>query len=48
MFLKSINVDYGNCWREFGFLWAYIVFSCAAAVFFYWLGRVSKSSRVKE
>lgn len=48
MFLKSINVDFDNRWRDFGFLWAYIIFNCAAAVFFYWLGRVPKSSKVKK
>ncbi|KAJ0109472.1 ABC-2 type transporter [Diaporthe amygdali] len=48
MFLKGINVDFGNRWRDFGFLWAYVVFNCAAAVFFYWLARVPKNNKVKK
>lgn len=48
IFLKGINVDFANRWRNFGFLWAYIIFNCAAAVFFYWLARVPKNRKVKK
>lgn len=47
-FLASINIDYDNRWRNFGFFWVYIVFNTAAAFFFYWLARVPKKSKMKK
>ncbi|KAL2755434.1 hypothetical protein ACRALDRAFT_1082331 [Sodiomyces alcalophilus JCM 7366] len=44
-FLASINIDFANRWRNFGFLWVYIAFNIVAAFFFYWLARVPKKSR---
>ncbi|BCR83618.1 putative ABC multidrug transporter [Aspergillus chevalieri] len=41
-FLSSINVSFGNRWRDFGFMWAYCVFNIAVAVLLYWLMRVPK------
>lgn len=46
-FLASINSDFGHRWRNFGFLWVYIVFNIGAALFFYWLARVPKGRSVK-
>lgn len=47
-FLKGITVDFNNRWRDFGILWAYVIFNAAAAVFLYWVVRVpKKSGRVK-
>ncbi|KAH6954654.1 ABC-2 type transporter-domain-containing protein [Fusarium avenaceum] len=47
-FLKKINVSYDNRWRDFGLLWAYVVFNCAAAVAIYWLVRVPRKSKSKK
>ncbi|KAF5667190.1 atpase [Fusarium heterosporum] len=47
-FLKRINVDYDNRWRNFGLLWAYVIFNCAAAVTIYWLVRVPRKSKTKK
>lgn len=44
-FLAGINMNFGNRWRDFGFLWAYIIFNLSAALFFYWLVRVPKASK---
>lgn len=47
-FLKLINVNFDNRWRNFGLLWAYVVFNCAAAVAIYWLVRVPKKGKSKK
>ncbi|KAI0030129.1 ABC-2 type transporter-domain-containing protein [Vararia minispora EC-137] len=47
-FLAGVFADYNNRWRDFGLLWVYIVFNACAALFFYWLARVPKGSRVKK
>lgn len=45
-FLASLNADFDNRWRNFGFLWVYVVFNIGAAIGLYWLARVPKKSRV--
>ncbi|KAI9743048.1 MAG: hypothetical protein M1818_003343 [Claussenomyces sp. TS43310] len=45
VYLASIYSFYSQRWRNFGFMWIYICFNTAAAVFFYWLARVPKKSR---
>ena len=47
-FLKSVNSDYSERWRNFGLMWVYIVFNVAGAIFLYWLVRVPKKSNVKK
>lgn len=47
-FLASLNLDYGQRWRNFGLLLVYIAFNIAAALFFYWLARVPKKTKSKE
>lgn len=44
VFLQSVNIDYADRWRNFGILWAFIIFNIFAAVFFYWLVRVPKKA----
>ncbi|ETS76917.1 hypothetical protein PFICI_10791 [Pestalotiopsis fici W106-1] len=46
-FLASLNVDFANRWRDFGFVLAYCVFNIVAAIGFYWLARVPKGKKVK-
>ncbi|KZL77189.1 multidrug resistance protein CDR1 (ABC-2 type transporter) [Colletotrichum tofieldiae] len=47
-FLRGISVEFGNRWRDFGFLWIYTIFNLAMAVLIYWLVRVPKKSMVKK
>ncbi|KAL1877939.1 Multidrug resistance protein [Diaporthe australafricana] len=47
-FLSSINVSWDNRWRDFGILWAYIVFNVSAATFIFWLARVPKRKGDKK
>lgn len=38
--LAQFGISYGTRWRDFGILWAYVLFNIAAAVGLYWLVRV--------
>lgn len=42
-FLNAVNSNPQHMWRNWGIIWAYIVFNIFGAVFFYWLGRVPKN-----
>jgi len=44
-FLKQINIDYADRWRNFGLMLLYIAFNLAGAVFIYWLARVPKKGK---
>ncbi|EER44595.1 multidrug resistance protein [Histoplasma capsulatum H143] len=46
-FLASIGSYYSDAWRNFGFMWVYIVFNIVGAVFIYWLTRVPKGAKAK-
>lgn len=48
VFLNQVSANYDDRWRNFGILWAFIVFNVCAAVFFYWLARVPKNKGKKE
>lgn len=39
-FLTNFDIHYGNRWRNFGIMWAYIIFNVFAAIGLYWLARV--------
>lgn len=45
VFLKSVNSNFKDAWRNFGILWVYIVINCFGAVGLYWLARVPKGKR---
>ncbi|KAE8348673.1 ABC-2 type transporter-domain-containing protein [Aspergillus coremiiformis] len=47
-FLAQVSSYYEDRWRNFGIMWAFIVFNIAAAVFIYWLARVPKGKRTKN
>ncbi|KAL2262783.1 hypothetical protein VTK26DRAFT_77 [Humicola hyalothermophila] len=47
-FLASVNSDYADRWRNFGILFAYIVFNIFAALALYWLVRVPKKKLGKK
>ena len=42
-FLSLVSYSYGERWRDFGIMWAYIVFNVGAALGLYWLARVPKT-----
>lgn len=47
-FLATVNSFYSERWRNFGLLWAYIIFNVCGAVLLYWLVRVPKKKAKKE
>lgn len=46
--LASLSVHYSNRWRDFGILWAYVLFNICAALFLYWLARVPRKQKFVE
>jgi ATP-binding cassette subfamily G (WHITE) protein 2 (PDR) len=48
VFLSQINSSYSERWRNFGILWAFIIFNMFAAVGLYWLARVPKKQGKKK
>ncbi len=46
--LARMSVYYSNRWRDFGILWAYVLFNICAALFLYWLARVPRKQKVLE
>lgn len=48
VFLASLSSNYSHRWRNFGIMWAYIIFNIAAALFLYWLARVPRKQKVQE
>lgn len=47
-FLAGVLSFYSDAWRNFGIMWAFIIFNIAAAVGIYWLARVPKGTRSKK
>ena len=47
-YLLQLNSSYSHRWRNFGILWAFIVFNAFMAIFLYWLVRVPKKTKTKE
>lgn len=45
--LKQFGLSYGTRWRDFGLLWAYVIFNIVVAVGLYWLVRVPKKKKEK-
>ncbi|KAJ9143354.1 ABC transporter CDR4 [Pleurostoma richardsiae] len=45
VFLKGIGSDYNDRWRNFGIMWAFIVFNIVAALALYWLARMPKGKK---
>ncbi|KAK4145658.1 ATP-binding cassette transporter PDR5 [Dichotomopilus funicola] len=48
VYLASVNTSYDDRWRNFGILWAYIIFNIFAALGLYWLVRVPKKKLGKK
>jgi len=47
VFLRSISSDYSQAWRNFGILWAFVIFNVVAALVLYWLVRMPKPKKEK-
>ena len=47
-FLAGVGTYYSDRWRNFGILWAYIIFNVFAALGVYWLARVPKGKKVEK
>ncbi|TNY20426.1 xenobiotic-transporting ATPase [Rhodotorula diobovata] len=47
-FLETFSYSYGNRWRDFGIMFAFIIFNVFAALGFYWLARMPKKSRKQK
>lgn len=44
-YLAGVGIYWDDRWRNFGILWAYVLFNIAVAVFTYWLFRVGHKKR---
>jgi ATP-binding cassette subfamily G (WHITE) protein 2 (PDR) len=47
-FLLGLSSSYGNRWRNFGILFAFVAVNVVAAVFLYWLARVPKGKKKEK
>ncbi|CAN8098273.1 unnamed protein product [Discula destructiva] len=47
-FLASSNVSYDDRWRNFGIVWAFIIFNIFAALGMYYVARVPKVKKVEK
>ncbi|KAH8684103.1 ABC-2 type transporter-domain-containing protein [Ilyonectria robusta] len=45
VFLSGISSEYSTRWRDFGFMWVYIVFNIVAALALYYLVRMPKGKK---
>jgi ABC-type multidrug transport system permease subunit len=41
-FLTSVQVEYGQRWRNYGIVWVYVAFNLVGMIGLYWLARVPK------
>ncbi|KAJ5995548.1 hypothetical protein N7481_002525 [Penicillium waksmanii] len=46
-FLASVDSYWSDAWRNFGIMWAYLVFNIAVALGIYWWARVPKGNKTK-
>ncbi|KAF9776373.1 hypothetical protein IL306_005456 [Fusarium sp. DS 682] len=47
-FLSGFEISYDTRWRDFGLLWAYIIFNIVAALGLYWIFRVPKGAGIRR
>ena len=47
-YLATVSSSYSTRWRDFGIMWAYIVFNVVAALGLYWWARVPRKQKVQE
>ena len=47
-YLSLLSSQYSTRWRNFGIMWAFIIFNIFGALFLYWLARVPRKQKVQE
>ena len=47
-YLAALSSQYSTRWRNFGIMWAFIIFNVFAALGFYWWARVPRKQKVHE
>lgn len=45
VYLSALHAEYSTRWRDFGIMWAYVLFNIAAAMLLYWVARMPKGKR---
>ena len=48
VYLAQLSSQYSHRWRNFGIMWAFIIFNVFGALFLYWLARVPRKQKVRE
>lgn len=48
VYLAGLSSQYSTRWRNFGIMWAFIIFNIFGALFLYWLARVPRKQKVVE
>lgn len=48
VYLNQLSSQYSTRWRNFGIMWAFIIFNVAVALLLYWLARVPRKQKVQE
>lgn len=48
VYLTQLSSQYSTRWRNFGIMWAYIIFNVFAALGLYWYARVPRKQKVQE
>ena len=47
-YLATLSSQYSNRWRNFGIMWAFVIFNIFAALALYWYARVPRKQKVHE
>ena len=47
-YLAALASKYSNRWRNFGIMWAFVIFNVGAALALYWYARVPRKQKVHE
>ena len=48
VYLEQLSSQYSTRWRNFGVMWAFIIFNIVVALFLYWLARVPRKQKVQD
>ena len=48
VYLNQLSSQYSTRWRNFGIMWAFIIFNVFAALGLYWYARVPRKQKVHE
>ena len=48
VYLTALSSQYSTRWRNFGIMWAFIIFNVFAALALYWFARVPRKQKVQE